>query len=214
MDIIAATKRFVKESLAQADASHDWFHIERVLRLAEKIADKTSCDKTVVRLAALLHDIADAKFHNGDEEIGPATAVAFLKEQNVSADLIDQVEFIIRHISFRNRMSIPKELPIEFQIVQDADRLDALGAIGIARTFHFGGMKNNLIFHPDILPAHKQSHAQYTKSNGTSINHFHEKLLLLKDLMNTDAAKKVAAERHRFMEEFLERFHAEWHGAV
>ncbi len=144
-DLISKTIEFVKKKLEGAEAGHDWFHIERVWKLSKKIAETEKCNTEVVELGALLHDIADPKFHNGDENIGPDTARSFLENQNVSEDIIQQVIFIIRNISFKNRNEAPKEKPIELQVVQDADRLDAIGAIGIARVFNFGGFKNNPI---------------------------------------------------------------------
>lgn len=147
-DLISKTIEFVKKKLEGAEAGHDWFHIERVWKLSKKIAETEKCNTEVVELGALLHDIADPKFHNGDENIGPDTATAFLESESVDVDTIQQVIFIIRNISFKNRNEAPKEKPIELQVVQDADRLDAIGAIGIARVFNFGGFKNNPIHIP------------------------------------------------------------------
>ncbi|MBT2622973.1 MULTISPECIES: HD domain-containing protein [Chryseobacterium] len=201
---------FVKEKLEGAEAGHDWFHIERVWKLSKKIAESENCNDEVVELAALLHDIADPKFHNGDETIALKVSREFLESENVSEDIIGQVLFIIKNISFKNRGEAPKDLPIELKIVQDADRLDAIGAIGIARTFNFGGFKNNLMYHPDIEPKLNMSKEEYKKSNGTTINHFYEKLLLLKDLMNTEKGKELAQERHDVMLKFLDQFYKEW----
>lgn len=209
-NLIEKTIAFVKEKLEGAEAGHDWFHIERVWKLARKIAATETCNLEVVELSALLHDIADPKFHDGDETLALKISKEFLESQNVSNEIIEQVLFIIKNISFKNRGEVPDVLPIELQIVQDADRLDAIGAIGIARTFNFGGFKNNLMFHPEIKPNLNQSKEVYKKSNGTTINHFYEKLLLLKDLMNTDSGKKLAEERHEFMLSFLEQFYREW----
>lgn len=208
--LIANTVNFVKEKLQGAEAGHDWFHIERVWKLSQKIAENEQCNLTVVELSALLHDIADPKFHDGDETLALKISRNFLESQDVSEEIIEQVLFIIKNISFKNRNEAPENLPIELKIVQDADRLDAIGAIGIARTFNFGGFKNNLMYHPEIPPKLNMTKMEYKKNEGTTINHFYEKLLLLKDLMNTDAAKKIASERHDFMLKFLDEFYKEW----
>ena len=209
-NIIQNTVAFVKEKLEGAEAGHDWFHIERVWKLSKKIAQKETCNSEVVELAALLHDIADPKFHNGDENLALEISREFLEGQNAEAQIIDQILFIIKNISFKNRNEVPQNLSLELQIVQDADRIDAIGAIGIARTFNFGGFKNNLMYHPDIAPKLQKTKEEYKNSNGTTINHFYEKLLLLKDLMNTKTGKKVAEERHQFMLSFLTQFYHEW----
>ncbi|GEN76195.1 HD domain-containing protein [Chryseobacterium hagamense] len=208
--LIDNTVAFVKEKLEGAEAGHDWFHIERVWKLSEKIAETEICNREVVALAALLHDIADPKFHNGDETIALKISGAFLESQNVPEEVIGQVLFIIKNISFKNRGEVPQNLPVELKIVQDADRIDAIGAIGVARTFNFGGFKNNLMYHPDIEPKLNMSKEEYKKSDGTTINHFYEKLLLLKDLMNTEKGKEIAQERHDFMLKFLDQFYKEW----
>lgn len=209
-NLIQTTIAFVKEKLEGAEAGHDWFHIERVWKLSKKIADSETCNLQVVELGALLHDIADPKFHDGDESLALKISNEFLQNQNVSSDIIEQVLFIIKNISFKNREEAPETLPIELQIVQDADRIDAIGAIGIARTFNYGAFKNNLMYHPDIQPALNMTKEEYKKSKGTTINHFYEKLLLLKDMMNTETGKKIAEERHDFMVEFLDQFSREW----
>lgn len=207
---IENTVEFVKEKLEGAEAGHDWYHIERVWKLSKKIAAAEDCNHDVVELSAMLHDIADPKFHNGDETIAPKVARGFLEEQQVSEDVIEQVLFIIKNISFKNRGEAPAELPVELKIVQDADRIDAIGAIGIGRTFNFGGFKNNPMYDPEIQPSLNMSKDQYKKSNGTTINHFYEKLLLLKDLMNTEKGKEIAQERHDYMLGFLDQFYKEW----
>lgn len=207
---IEKTIEFVKEKLKGAEAGHDWFHIERVWKLSKKIAQDEKCNQEVVELAALLHDIADPKFHHGDETIALKISRDFLEGQEVSEEVIQQVILIIKNISFKNRGEAPKHLSIELKIVQDADRLDAIGAIGIARTFNFGGFKNNLMYDPNILPQLHMSKEEYKKSNGTTINHFYEKLLLLKDLMNTEKGRRLAEERHDFMLKFLDQFYKEW----
>jgi uncharacterized protein len=209
-NLIENTVEFVKEKLKGAEAGHDWYHIERVWKLSKKIAATEECNIEVVELAALLHDIADPKFHNGDETLALKVSHEFLKNQHSSVDIIEKVLFIIKNISFKNRAEAPENLPIELKIVQDADRIDAIGAIGIARTFNFGGFKNNLMYDPEIKPKLNMSKEEYKKSDGTTINHFYEKLLLLKDLMNTQKGKEIAAERHDFMLRFLDQFYKEW----
>ncbi|RNA63769.1 HD domain-containing protein [Chryseobacterium nematophagum] len=209
-NLIANTVDFVKEKLEGAEAGHDWFHIERVWKLSKKIAQYEDCNQIVVELSALLHDIADPKFHNGDETIALQVSREFLESQNVSEDIIEKVLFIIKNISFKNRAEVPKVIPIELKIVQDADRIDAIGAIGVARTFNFGGFKNNPMFDPEVKPNLDMSKEEYKKSKGTTINHFYEKLLLLKDMMNTEKGKKIAEERHQFMLLFLDQFYKEW----
>jgi len=208
--VINNTVEFVKKELQGAEAGHDWFHIERVWKLSKKIAEKENANLMVVELGALLHDIADPKFHNGNEEIGPNTARYFMETQGLHEDIIVQVIYIIKNISFKNRADAPQEKSIELQIVQDADRIDAIGAIGIARTFNFGGYKNNPMYDPANLPKLNMSKDEYKKSNGTTINHFYEKLLLIKDLMNTDTGKSLAEERHQYMLGFLDQFYKEW----
>ena len=209
-DLIVNTIAFVQEKFEGAEAGHDWFHVERVWKLSKKIAETEKCDLQIVELAALLHDIADPKFHNGDETLAIEISQNFLHSQNVSENVIREVLFIIKNISFKNRKEMPESLSIELQIVQDADRIDAIGAIGIARTINFGGFKNNLMYHPEIQPNLYLTKEEYKKSNGTTINHFYEKLLLLKDLMNTKKGKELAEERHHFMLRFLEQFYKEW----
>jgi uncharacterized protein len=209
-NLIENTVEFVKEKLKGAEAGHDWFHIERVWKLSKKIAETEECNREVVELAALLHDIADPKFHNGDETLALKVSREFLESENASEEVIEQVLFIIKNISFKNRGETPKDLPIELKIVQDADRIDAIGAIGIGRTFNFGGFKNNPMYDPDVDPKLNMSKDEYKKSNGTTINHFYEKLLLLKDLMNTEKGKEIAGERHDFMLKFLDQFYKEW----
>ena len=210
MELIRKTINLVKEKLEGTESGHDWFHIERVWKLSLKIQEKEGGDKLIIELAALLHDIADPKFHNGDETLASKIVRNFLTEQNLDPSVMEKVIFIIENMSFKNRNDAPENLPLELKIVQDADRLDAIGAIGIARTFNFGGYKNNLMYHPDIKPKLNQTKEEYKKSNGTTINHFYEKLLLLKDLLNTDTAKNIADHRHQFMLQFLEVFYNEW----
>lgn len=211
--LIENTIVFVKETLKDAEGGHDWFHIERVYTNAKRISKTENVDDFVVALGALLHDIADSKFHDGDSRIGPKKARSFLEKENVSETIIQQIEYIIKNISYSS--NIGKELtdiPIELAVVQDADRLDAIGAIGIARTFNYGGFKNRLIYDREIKPNLNQTKEEYKKSNAPSINHFYEKLLLLKDLMNTKTGKEMALQRHNYMLGFLEQFHNEVSG--
>ena len=212
MTIIDKTIVFVKQQLQDAEGGHDWFHIERVYKNALQIAAYESCDLTIVKLGALLHDIADSKFHDGDEEMGPQKARNFLESQNVSEQIIVHVVQIIKNISFKGGNFEKQFTSKELEIVQDADRLDALGAIGIARTFNYGGFKNRVLYNPQIAPKLNMSKEEYKKSEAPTLNHFYEKLLLLKDQMNTETGKKLAQERHRFMELFLSQFYAEWEG--
>lgn len=212
MLVIDNTILFVKSKLQNAEAGHDWFHIERVYRNSLLIANEEECDLEVVKLAALLHDIADSKFNDGDESIGPKTARTFLEQENISQKTINHVVAIIENISFKGGNFEKKFTSKELEIVQDADRLDAIGAIGIARTFNYGGFKNRQLYNPEIAPQLKMTKEEYKNSEAPTINHFYEKLLLLKDKMNTKTGKKIAQERHRFMELFLSQFYAEWDG--
>lgn len=247
--LIEQTATFVRKKLENAEAGHDWWHIQRVwqntrLLLAaepaaaaktEEEAARTKAvaetavmaDSLTCELAALLHDIADSKFHGGDEHIGPEIAGAFLSSIRVEPAVIEHVQAIILHMSFKaslgsgdsdstgsgNATRKPVFRSPELELVQDADRLDAIGAIGIARAFHYGGYKNREMYNPSILPSAGQSREEYKNSTAPTINHFYEKLLLLKDLMNTPAAKKIAEQRHRYMEGFLEQFMIEWDGS-
>ena len=212
MILIDKTIAFVKEKLDNAEGGHDWFHIERVYKNSILIAQEEDCDLTVVKLGALLHDIADSKFHDGDETIGPKIARTFLESENVFEETINHVINIIENISFKGGNFENKFSSKELEIVQDADRLDAIGAIGIARTFNYGGYKNRALYNPSIAPNLNMSKEEYKNSNSPTLNHFYEKLLLLKDKMNTATGKKIALERHQYMENFLSQFYAEWEG--
>ncbi|RRN76338.1 HD domain-containing protein [Pseudoxanthomonas sp. SGD-10] len=207
---IAQTIDFVKGELSDAEAGHDWFHIERVWKTALLICKKEKANTFVVELAALLHDIADSKFHNGDEEIGPQKAGDFLKSINVDSDVVHHVQQIIRTMSFKSSFDSVSFKSKEKEIVQDADRLDAMGAIGIARAFNYGGFKNRPIYDPTVKPNLMQTKEEYMSSTAPTINHFYEKLLLLKDKMNTSTARALAEERHQFMLSYLDQFYAEW----
>ncbi|MEZ5024482.1 MAG: HD domain-containing protein [Chitinophagales bacterium] len=209
-EIIQKTIHFVKESLADAEGGHDWFHIERVWKNAKAIAKTEKVDLFIVELGALLHDIADSKFHNGDETIGPKVARTFLEELQVKKEVMEHVIKVIENISFKGGNEAQKFTSPELQVIQDADRLDAIGAIGVARTFNYGGFKNNPLYDPNIPPNLNMTKEEYKKSKAPTINHFYEKLLLLKDRMNTETGKILAAQRHAFMEQFLEQFYKEW----
>lgn len=214
--IIEKTIEHVREELGEAEGGHDWFHIQRVFRNTLLIAREEEVDILVVSLAALLHDIADAKFHGGDEKIGPKKADAFMRSLNIPSGVRKHVVKIIKNISFKNSLE-PKKRPFrsrELEVVQDADRLDAMGAIGIARAFNYGGFAGRKLYDPDIPPNPKMSKAEYKKSKGPTINHFYEKLLLLKDKMHTAAGRKLAAQRHQYMLDFLEEFYREWNGSA
>jgi uncharacterized protein len=215
MEIVEITKDFVKTALKNAEGGHDWFHTLRVYNNALHIAKYESVNQLIVELAALLHDIADSKFHKGDETKGPEIAREFLSHQGIDNAVIDEVVNIIKFMSFKNTFDNDTEYSSkELQVVQDADRLDAIGAIGIARCFNYGGFKNRALFHPDIPPNLNMSKTEYKAATGPTINHFYEKLLLLKDQMNTSTGKTMALKRHNFMLTFLEEFYAEWHGKV
>jgi len=212
--IIENTIQFVKEELKDAEGGHDWFHIERVFRNAILISRDEKVDVFVVSLAALLHDIADPKFHNGNEKIGPKKAKAFLISQKVPKEIGKHVVKIIKNVSFKNSLEKKgkKISSIELEVVQDADRLDAIGAIGIARCFNYGGFKNRPLYDPSILPNLNMTKEEYKNSTAPTINHFYEKLLLLKDKMNTKTGKRIADDRHSYMENFLKQFYDEWNG--
>ena len=211
-DLISKTILFVKTKLENAEGGHDWFHIERVYRNAILISKNEACDTTVVQLGALLHDIADSKFHNGDETIGPKIAREFLESENVTEEIIAHVVNIVDNISYKGGNFEKKFSSIELDVVQDADRLDAIGAIGIARAFNYGGFKNRTLYDPKIAPNTRMTTEEYKNSDSPTINHFYEKLFLLKDKMNTETGKQIAKERHRYMEGFISQFYAEWEG--
>lgn len=210
--IIHKAVEYVKQELRGAEAGHDWWHIERVRRNALRIAKEEKADLLIVELAALLHDIADSKFNNGDETIGPKKAKEFLESIHINEKIIEHVVKIIENISFKGGHKSSDFQSTELHIVQDADRLDALGAIGIARAFHYGGFKNRDLYDPAIKPNLSMTKEEYKNSSAPTINHFYEKLLLLKDKMNTSAGKKLAGKRHDFMVDFLEQFFDEFNG--
>jgi uncharacterized protein len=212
MSIIEKTITFVKQKLHDAEGGHDWFHMERVYKNAILIAKNENCNLQIVQLGALLHDIADSKFNNGDETVGPKIAREFLESENVDQNTIQHVVNIIENISFKGGNFEKKFTSIELEIVQDADRLDAIGAIGVARAFNYGGFKNRQLYNPEIPSNLSMSKEEYKNSNSPTINHFYEKLLLLADKMNTKTGKKIAQERHNYMSNFLEQFYNEWNG--
>jgi uncharacterized protein len=212
--VILKTIEFVKESLANAEGGHDWWHIYRVWQLAKHIAASEKADLFVVELGALLHDIADSKFHGGNEEIGPQKAREFLDSLGVEEQVVAHIENIITNISFKGGNLIQKFKSPELDVIQDADRLDAIGAIGIARTFNYGGFMNRELYNPDIKPNLHMTKEEYKNSTAPTLNHFYEKLLLLKDKMNTPTGKTIAEHRHRFMEQFLDEFYGEWNGEI
>ncbi len=214
-ELVQITKDFVKAELKNAEGGHDWFHTERVFNNAIHIAKNENVDIDIVALASLLHDIADSKFHNGDETIGPRKASTFLIKNNVDSVIIEHVIQIIENMSYKNSFDEDRKFDSkELQVVQDADRLDAIGAIGIARCFNYGGFKNRALHNPEIKPNLNMTKDEYKKSKGPTINHFYEKLLLLKDQMNTPTGKKMAQGRHDYMVRFLDQFYNEWDGNV
>jgi uncharacterized protein len=212
--IIEETVKYVKNQLTDAEGGHDWWHIHRVWKTAQHIAAVEKADDLVVALGALLHDIADSKFHNGDETIGPRKAREWLLSLQVEESVIEHVENIITHISFKGGNHRQPFTSKELAIVQDADRLDAIGAIGIARAFNYGGFKNRLLYDPAVKPNMNMSKEEYKNNKAPTINHFYEKLLLLKDRMNTETGKQLARQRHEFMESYLKQFYGEWDGAL
>lgn len=213
-DIINNTISFVKEQLKGAEGGHDWFHIERVYKNSLLIAKTEDCNLEIVSLGALLHDVADSKFYNGDEQIGPKIAKDFLESESVTNDVITHVVKIIENISYKGGKVTQEFKSKELDIVQDADRLDAIGAIGIARTFNYGGFKNRGMYDPEIAPNLNMTKEEYKNSTAPTINHFYEKLLLLKDKMNTNTGLKIANKRHEFMKLYLDQFYNEWKGFV
>ena len=210
--IILKTKEFVQSKLKTAETGHDWFHVERVWKNARLILENETANIMVVELAALLHDIADSKFHDGDEELGPRITRSFLSSLHLEETTIAHVCNIIKNMSFKASLGKIEFWSKELEIVQDADRLDAIGAIGIARAFNYGGYKNRSMYDPAIKPKENQSKEEYKNTTAPTINHFYEKLLLLKDKMNTETGKRLAESRHQYMLDFLHQFFNEWEG--
>lgn len=211
-DTIKNTILYVKDELKNAEGGHDWFHIERVWKNAKLIAQSENVNHEIIELGALLHDIADSKFHQGNETIAPKKAKAFLETQQIAPDAIEHIIAIINNISFGGGNQQQQFTSPELAVIQDADRLDAIGAIGIARAFNYGGFKNRVMYNPSIEPNLKMSKEEYKKSSAPTINHFYEKLLLLKDRMNTSTGRQIAQQRHEFMELYLNQFYNEWNG--
>ena len=212
--IIQKTIDYVKESLSDAEGGHDWWHVYRVWKLSKHIAQTENVDIFVVEVGALLHDIADYKFHNGDEHVGPRKAREFLSSLHVEEDVIIHVENIISNISFKGGNYAQKFKSPELDVIQDADKLDAMGAIGIARTFNYGGHKAREIYNPNIKPILNMTREEYKNSTAPSLNHFYEKLLLLKDRMNTNTGRSLAEHRHTFMQQYLDEFYKEWNAEL
>lgn len=212
LSLITRTSDFVRQTLQDAEGSHDWFHVERVWKNAKLIGRPEGVDMLVTELAALLHDIADAKFHGGDEEVGPRTARLFLEREKIDPTVIDHVERIIRHMSFRSSLEGEGWTSPELFVVRDADRLDAIGAIGIARAFSFGGSRNRPLYDPSIPPNEAITREKYIRAESPTLNHFYEKLLHLRERLHTSTARQIAEERHVFMLRYLEQFHREWNG--
>ncbi len=214
-ELIERTITYVQTTLQGAEGGHDWFHIQRVYKNSLLIAKDEKVNMLIVSLGALLHDIADAKFYDGDETVGPRMAAEFLKSMEVAPDIVKHVVNIIENISFKVSLKSNGQHQRHFNskeldVIQDADRLDAIGAIGIARAFNYGGFKNREIYNPDVAPNLKMTKEEYKKTTAPTINHFYEKLLLLKDKMNTSTGKKMAEQRHQYMLGFLDQFYAEW----
>jgi uncharacterized protein len=210
--LVERTAEHIRATMSGDSSGHDWWHIYRVWQMARRLAIEERADLRVVELAALLHDIADWKFHDGDLSVGPRKAGEWLDSLGAPADVRGRVVEIVSRVSFKGA-GVPDEMPcLEGRIVQDADRLDAIGAVGIARAFAYGGHAGRLMYDPDHPPEMHDSAEAYRKRGGPTINHFYEKLLLLKNRMHTEAGRRLAAERHRFMEGFLERFFSEWDG--
>jgi len=212
--IIQQTIIFVKQTLNKAEGSHDWFHIYRVWKNTRLILKTEKANSLVCELAALLHDIADHKFNEGNETIGPKKTEQYLLSLNIDNEIVTPVVNIVKNISFLGGHQKNNYFSPELAVVQDADRLDAIGAIGIARTFAYGGFKKREIYNPDIKPNLQMSKEEYKNSTAPTINHFYEKLLLLKDKMNTETGKTLAEKRHNFMLQYLSQFYDEWAGDV
>ena len=210
--VVKKTAEFVKKSMIGEGSGHDWWHIYRVWQMAKTIAKKEKADMFVVELGALLHDIADYKFHNGDEEIGPKKTSEWLNGLGVDGECVDKVAEIVRNISFRGARVKHNIRTLEGKIVYDADKLDAMGAIGIARTFAFGGFMKREIYDPNVKPHFHKTFEEYKNGESHTINHFYEKLLLLKNFMHTKTAKKIAKGRHRYLKDYLSKFYREWGG--
>ena len=210
-EVLSKTEEYVKSRL-EGDSGHDWWHIHRVRTTALKLGKEEKANLFIVELSSLLHDVADHKFHGGDETVGPKVAQEWLLSLNIDKAIISHVCQIIKDISFKGAKVETKMKTIEGKVVQDADRLDAIGAIGIARAFSYGGYKKRELYNPNQKPTMHSSFQEYKTDTGHTINHFYEKLFLIKDRMNTETGKKLAEERHQFMEAYLAQFLMEWDG--
>ena len=210
--IVQEVAERVRQQMAGSEGGHDWWHVYRVWQMARFIARSMDVDMLIVELAALLHDLADPKFHDGNEEIGPSEARKILDAYELNEETVTHILEIIKNISFRNSFDDKIFHSLELEVVQDADRLDAIGAIGIARAFNYGGYRNREMYDPSQEPVIFESKEAYKKSNSPTINHFYEKLLSLKDSMNTRVAKNIAEARHQYVLEYLDRFFLEWKG--
>jgi len=208
--IVDKTKEFVENKLGGEGTGHDYWHTLRVYKTSVYIGKKENADIFVVELAALLHDIADWKFNDGNSDIGPETSRLWLESIGVDDDIINKITTIIRTISFKGGTTSSSQETVEGKVVQDADRLDAIGAIGIARAFAYGGYKERELYNPNVKPQKYKDFEQYKNNVDTTVNHFYEKLMLLKDLMNTSSGKAMALKRHEFMENYLDKFFGEW----
>ncbi|MEN8137138.1 MAG: HD domain-containing protein [Bacteroidota bacterium] len=211
-EILDKTRDYIKEELSGDGTGHDWWHIHRVTKVAMQIGCKEGADLFIVELGAMLHDLGDFKFHNGDTSVGPKMVSDWLHNIGADEETIDKVVQIVHEISYKGANVETPMSTLEGKIVQDADRLDAIGAIGIARTFAYGGSKGREIHNPEVKPEAHDSFEDYKNSLAPTINHFYEKLLLLKKRMNTKSAKKMAQKRHDFMKVYLDQFFAEWEG--
>jgi len=206
-NILTSTENYIQNQFENEGSGHDWWHIHRVRNMALKIAETEGGNLFIIEMASLMHDLDDWKL-NGDS--GISKSKVWLEKLELEQNQSDKILQIIDQVSFKGAGVETKATSLEAKIVQDADRLDAIGAIGVARTFAYGGSKSRLIYHPEIKPEMHDSFSTYKNNTAPTINHFYEKLLLLKDLLNTDSAKKIAEKRHQFMEVFLEQFYAEW----
>lgn len=210
--ILDKTRDYIKLELSGDGSGHDWWHIVRVTKTAMQIGIKEGADLFIVELGAMLHDLGDFKFHDGDDTVGPRMVTEWLQKMNLDSDTIKKVVDIVKEISYKGSEVETPMSTLEGEIVQDADRLDAIGAIGIARTFAYGGSKNREMHNPDIEPENHNNFEDYKNSKAPTINHFYEKLLLLKDRMNTNTASKMAYKRHEYMKDYLNQFYKEWEG--
>lgn len=211
-ELVSKVAEYIKKEFQGESSGHDWWHIYRVWQLSKYIAEKEDCNLEIVELGALLHDVADYKFYDGDDEVGGEVATKILKDFGADAGLIESVVHIVDNVSFKGAKNNNGMKSIEGLIVQDADRLDAMGAIGIGRCFAYGGSTGREMYNPDIKPNVGMSKEEYKKNKSPSLNHFYEKLLLLKDMMNTSIGKSIAEVRHKVLEDFLDEFLAEWEG--